>query len=52
MVVKKAADAMAMAGAVRAKEADDADFGSRIDEAALRVLEAKGAAGLLPCSVA
>ena len=36
--------------AVAARAANDASFVARVDEAALRVLRAKQAAGLLPCS--
>jgi beta-N-acetylhexosaminidase len=41
--------AVKMAKALAARVADDASFAQRIDDAALRVLEAKESAGLLPC---
>lgn len=51
LIVSKTADAtVAMTGAVGARAAADPGFASRVDDAALRVLEAKQAAGLLPCS--
>ena len=50
LVVSKTADAtVAMTLAVAARAATDPGFASRVDDAALRVLEAKHAAGLLPC---
>jgi hypothetical protein len=39
-----------MVAAVRARAAADPTFAARVDDAALRILEAKDAAGLLPCS--
>lgn len=41
--------AVAMAKAVAAKARADTGFASRVDEAAMNVLRAKDAAGLLPC---
>jgi beta-N-acetylhexosaminidase len=41
---------VAMVAAVRARVATDPGFARRVDDAALRVLEAKQAAGLLTCS--
>jgi beta-N-acetylhexosaminidase len=51
VVVKAAADAIAMVGAVQARAADDIDFAARVEEAVRAVLRAKDGAGLLPCSV-
>jgi hypothetical protein len=42
--------AVPMAQALTEREKSDAAFRARIDQAALRILEAKDAAGLLPCS--
>ena len=42
--------AVPMAQAVAEREKSDAAFRGRIDQSALRILEAKDAAGLLPCS--
>jgi beta-N-acetylhexosaminidase len=42
--------AVPMVEAVAERARADAAFRSRIDESALRILEAKDAAGLLPCS--
>jgi hypothetical protein len=39
-----------MADAVLAKTESDPAFRSRVDDAAMRVLRAKQASGLLPCS--
>jgi hypothetical protein len=39
-----------MAEALTKRAASDAAFRARIDQSALRILKAKGAAGLLPCS--
>ena len=50
LVVSKTAEvALAMAAAVRARSTRDAAFRARVDDAAMRVLGAKQAAGLLPC---
>lgn len=50
MIVSKTADvAVTMAAAVMSRAASDAPFRARVDDAALRVLRAKQAAGLLPC---
>jgi hypothetical protein len=38
-----------MVAALEAQASKDATFVSRLNEAALRVLQAKEAAGLLPC---
>lgn len=50
IVSKGAAATMAMVAAVQARAATDQRVSARVDDAALRVLEAKEAAGLLPCS--
>jgi hypothetical protein len=42
--------AVPMAQAVAERAKSDALFRARIDQSALRILEAKDAAGLLPCS--
>ena len=42
--------AVPMAQAVRARAASDAAFKARVDQSALRILQAKDTAGLLPCS--
>jgi hypothetical protein len=39
-----------MVAALRARAAVDPTFAARVDDAALRILEAKDATGLLPCS--
>jgi len=39
-----------MADALVSRDAADAAFRRRVDQAALRVLEAKQASGLLPCA--
>jgi beta-N-acetylhexosaminidase len=50
LVVSRSASAtVAMVAALQAQASDDATFVTRLNEAALRVLEAKEAAGLLPC---
>ena len=49
IVAKTASAAVAMAEAVAAKAASDAGFRARVADAATRVLQAKQAAGLLPC---
>jgi len=50
LVVSKTTDAtVAMVRAVRSLAGSDKQFEARVDEAVLRVLEAKEAAGLLPC---
>jgi beta-N-acetylhexosaminidase len=50
LIVSKTTDAtVTMVAAVQASAATDPRVAARVDEAALRVLEAKDAAGLLPC---
>ena len=49
IISKTAAPADAMVQAIRARVAADAAFRQRVDDAALRVLKAKQAYGLLPC---
>ena len=50
LVVSKTAEAsLPMAAAVRERSTRDAAFRGRVDDAVLRVLRAKQAAGLLPC---
>ena len=49
VVVRPVDMAVTMAKAVEARAASNADFRARVDDAALHVLEAKEAAGLLPC---
>jgi beta-N-acetylhexosaminidase len=44
------APATAMARAIVARAATDAAFHARVDDAALHVLQAKAASGMLPCS--
>lgn len=50
MVSKTAEATVAMVAAVAARAAADLVFASRVDDAALRILAAKQATGLLPCS--
>lgn len=51
LIVARTTDAtVAMVAAVRARAATDRSFAGRVDDAALRILEAKQAASLLPCS--
>jgi beta-N-acetylhexosaminidase len=50
IISKTTPPALAMADAVLAKANEDDGFRSKVDDAALRILEAKDAAGLLPCS--
>jgi beta-N-acetylhexosaminidase len=51
LIVSKTVTAtVAMIAALRARAAADPTFAARVDDAALRILEAKDAAGLLPCS--
>ena len=50
VVSKTAAATVAMTEAVAARVAADAGFAGRVDDATLRILEAKQAAGLLRCS--
>jgi beta-N-acetylhexosaminidase len=51
LIVARTIDAtVAMVAAVRARAATDRSFAGRVDDAALRILEAKQAADLLPCS--
>jgi beta-N-acetylhexosaminidase len=51
LVVSKTVPAtVAMIAALQARAAADPTFAARVDDAALRILEAKDAAGLLPCS--
>jgi beta-N-acetylhexosaminidase len=49
IISKTAAPADAMVQAIRARVAADPTFRQRVDDAALRVLKAKQAYGLLPC---
>jgi beta-N-acetylhexosaminidase len=49
VVSRSVPDTVAMVAAVEARASSDTSFVTRLDEAALRVLEAKEAAGLLPC---
>jgi beta-N-acetylhexosaminidase len=49
IISKTAAPADAMVQAIRARVAADASFRQRVEDAALRVLRAKQAFGLLPC---
>ena len=49
IVSKTAAPADAMVQAIRARAATDPGFRQRVDNAALRILQAKQAWGLLPC---
>jgi len=51
LIVSKTATATAaMVAALQARAAADPTFAARVDDAALRILEAKDATGLLPCS--
>ncbi|MGH2407011.1 MAG: glycoside hydrolase family 3 N-terminal domain-containing protein [Candidatus Limnocylindrales bacterium] len=50
VIVRSAKEAMAMVSAVRANASSDAAFASRVNDSALRILEAKDEFGLLPCS--
>jgi beta-N-acetylhexosaminidase len=49
IISKTSAPADAMVQAIRARVAADASFAQRVDDAALRILRAKQAFGLLPC---
>ena len=49
IVLNPLATAITMARAVVARTESNATFRARVDDAALRILEAKDAAGLLPC---
>jgi beta-N-acetylhexosaminidase len=49
IISKTSAPADAMVQAIRARVAADASFAQRVDDAALRILRAKQAYGLLPC---
>jgi beta-N-acetylhexosaminidase len=49
IISKTSAPADAMVQAIRARVAADASFAQRVDDAALRILKAKQAYGLLPC---
>jgi beta-N-acetylhexosaminidase len=49
IVVRPVDMAVTMAQAVAARAAANPTFAARVDDAVLHVLEAKGAAGLLPC---
>jgi beta-N-acetylhexosaminidase len=49
IIVKTAAPATAMAAALVVRAASDRAFAARVDDAALRILEAKAASGLMPC---
>ena len=50
IVARSATATVAMVAAVEARAATDASFAARVDEAVLRILEAKQSAGLLPCA--
>jgi beta-N-acetylhexosaminidase len=50
IISKTLAPATARAKALRDRAGSDQTFAARVDDSALRVLEAKDAAGLLPCS--
>ncbi|MGZ6312066.1 MAG: glycoside hydrolase family 3 N-terminal domain-containing protein, partial [Candidatus Limnocylindrales bacterium] len=50
IVARSAPATVAMVAAVEARAATDPSFAARVDDAVLQVLEAKQAAGLLPCS--
>lgn len=50
VVSRDVPDTGAMVAAVAARAANDPSFVTRLDEATLRVLQAKESAGLLPCS--
>ncbi len=50
IVSKTAAATVSMAAALQASVAADPKVAARVDDAALRILEAKESAGLLPCS--
>jgi len=50
IISKTTAPALAMAAALSARVASDATFRARVDDAALRVLRAKAARGLLGCA--
>jgi beta-N-acetylhexosaminidase len=49
IISKTLMPALAMAGAIRARASTDAAFRSRVDDAAIRVLRAKAARGLVTC---
>jgi beta-N-acetylhexosaminidase len=49
IISKTVTPAVAMAAAILSRVASDPTFSSRVDDAVLRVLEAKQASGLLPC---
>jgi beta-N-acetylhexosaminidase len=49
IISKTSAPADAMVQAIRARVATDSSFSQRVDDAALRILKAKQAYGLLPC---
>ena len=50
VVSRSVPDTVAMVAALEAQASNDPAFASRLDDAALRVLEAKDEAGLMPCS--
>ena len=50
IISKTVAPANAMAGAIAARVSSDAAFKARVDDAALRVIRAKMALGLVRCS--
>lgn len=50
MIITSPSSIAAMVSAVKSRATADPAFAARVDDAALRVLEAKGAAGLLPCT--
>jgi beta-N-acetylhexosaminidase len=49
IISKTLGPAITMAQAISSRSASDRAFRARVDDAALRVLRAKGASGLLPC---
>jgi beta-N-acetylhexosaminidase len=49
IISKTTGPATAMAAAIRSRASTDAVFRSRVDDAALRILRAKAARGLVPC---
>jgi beta-N-acetylhexosaminidase len=50
VVSRDVSDTVEMVAAVEARASSDVSFATRLNDAALRVLEAKDSAGLLPCS--
>jgi hypothetical protein len=49
IISKTSAPAHAMVLAIRSRAAADPNFHQRVEDAALRILRAKQASGLLPC---